>query len=106
MDSKLFFPSKGNKNDDYRPYVSNYKNILERGVDPKPILIDFCKPGCVFWKEKLDRCEHKLEEVIKINPSKSCLYPMRDWVTCVESCVQPKIFDNLKKGKDYKPDFN
>ena len=25
--------------------------------------------------------------MIKTNPTKSCIYPMRDWVTCVEACV-------------------
>ena len=24
------------------------------------------------------------------------MYPMRDWVTCVEGCVQPKIHGLLK----------
>jgi len=100
MDSKLFFPKKNFNHDDYQPLVPHAKSMLDRGIDPKPILIEFCEPHCIFWKEKLDRCESKLEQVIKINPSKSCLYPMRDWVTCVESCVQPKIFNNLQKGKD------
>ena len=87
MNQKLFFPTYHNYSDDYKPFVEKSKNILDRGIDPKPILMDFCTPGCKFWREKLERCESKLEEVIKINPSKSCLYPMRDWVTCVEACV-------------------
>ena len=56
-------------------------------MDPKPLILDYCKPQCIYWKEKLERCEAKLEIVIKTNPTKSCLYPMRDWVTCVEACV-------------------
>lgn len=100
-DAKLFFPIKSIKNDDYRPFVSQSKNILDRGIDPKPLLIDFCSKQCIYQKEKLERCESKLDQVVKLNPSKSCLYPMRDWVTCVDSCVQPKIFDNLEKGKRY-----
>lgn len=100
MNAKLFFPTKGFNNDNYIPVVPHSKNMLERGVDPKPYLIEFCEPGCVFWKEKLDRCESKLENVIKINPSKTCLPPMRDWITCVDSCVNPKIFNNLKRGRD------
>ena len=31
--------------------------------------------------------QKKLERIIKVNPTKSCIYPMRDYVTCVESCV-------------------
>ena len=61
--------------------------MLLRGMDPKPLIMDFCKPQCIYWKEKLERCESKLEVVIKTNPTKSCLYSMRDWVTCVEACV-------------------
>lgn len=68
---------------------------MARGTDPKPVIMDFCKPQCVYWKEKLERCEAKLEIIIKTNPTKSCLYPMRDWVTCVEACVQPKVHNNL-----------
>ena len=41
----------------------------------------------MYWKEKLERCEAQLETVVKISPTKTCLYPMRDWVTCVEACV-------------------
>lgn len=61
--------------------------MIGRGMDPKPLVMDFCKPQCIYWKEKLERCETKLEMVIKTNPTKTCLYPMRDWVTCVEACV-------------------
>ncbi len=105
MDSKLFFPTNGVK-DDFYPYVSKSKNMLERGIDPKPILIEFCEPGCIYFKEKLERCERKLDNVIKINPSKSCMYPMRDWVTCVDACVNPKIFNNLKKGRNHENTYH
>jgi len=94
--------------------VPRTKNLLERGIDPKPILMDLCQQMCVFWKEKLKRCEKKLEKIIKVNPTKSCLYPMRDYVTCVEACVyyflnlyvQPKIFHNLKGVIGYDKEFN
>lgn len=101
MDSKLLFPRKYfyASRADNKITVPSSKNLLDRGIDPKPMLLEFCEPMCVFWKEKLERCEDKLEQIIKINPSKSCLYPMRDWITCVEACVQPKIFENLNKGK-------
>jgi hypothetical protein len=67
--------------------VNSTENPLQRGMDPKPLVLDFCKPQCIYWKEKLERCEKSLEYIIKTNPTKSCLYPMRDWVTCVEACV-------------------
>ena len=71
--------------------------MLKEGKDPKDKLIQDCSPMCIFWKEKLQRCEKKLEKIIKVNPTKSCLYPMRDWVTCVDACVNPTIFHHLKK---------
>lgn len=84
--------------------VNSNMSLLDRGVDPKPTVLEFCKPLCTYWKEKLDRCEHKLAVIVKINPTKTCMYPMRDYVTCVEACAQPKIHNNLigteRKYKD------
>lgn len=91
MDSKLFFPHNQPVHDEtYQPFVPKTKDMLARGIDPKPLLMELCEPMCVFWKEKLKRCEKKLEQIIKVNPTKSCLYPMRDYVTCVEACVKIK----------------
>ncbi len=87
MDSKLFFPISNRNQEYFQPFVPSTKNMIERGIDPKPMLIELCEPFCHFWKEKLTRCEKKLEKIIKVNPTKSCLYPMRDFVTCVEACV-------------------
>lgn len=70
--------------------------MLKEGKDPKDKLIGICSNQCTFWKEKLERCEMKLDQVVKLNPSKSCSYPMRDWVTCIDSCVNPMIFHHLK----------
>ena len=70
--------------------------MLKEGENPKDLLIEDCKPQCKFWKEKLERCEAKLEHIIKINPTKTCMYPMRDYVTCVEACVQPIIHNQLE----------
>ena len=70
--------------------------MISKGEDPKPDLLEECKPKCGHWKAKLERCEKQLEDIVKINPTKSCIYPMRDWVTCVEACTQPMIHNNLK----------
>ncbi len=69
--------------------------MLKEGEDPKPRVLEECKPLCKFWKDKLDRCESQLEIIVKVNPTKTCLYPMRDWVTCVEACAQPVIHNSL-----------
>jgi len=93
--SKFFVPASFNPVLKEEPHYVH--EMLKEGKDPKDRLIQDCTPLCTYWKDKLDRCEMKLEEVIKINPGKSCLPPMRDWVTCVEACVQPTIFHHLKK---------
>jgi len=60
------------------------------------MLIELCKPYCKNWEDKLRRCEVTLKNLKSADPEKSCMYPMRDWVTCVEGCVQPKIHAHLK----------
>ena len=72
------------------------QSMLAAGEDPKSLVLEECKPQCHMWKDKLSRCEKQLEKIIKINPTKTCLYPMRDYVTCVEACTQPLIHNQLK----------
>ena len=69
--------------------------MLKDGEDPKPMLLEECKPLCKHWRDKLDRCEIQLEKIIKVNPTKTCLYPMRDFATCMEACAQPVIHNQL-----------
>lgn len=69
--------------------------MLKNAEDPKPEVKVECEKQCLFWKGKLTRCEQQLELVIKVNPTKTCLYPMRDWVTCVEACTQPIVHNAL-----------
>ena len=92
-------------NNYYRPgmnvTVNSNVNLIEQGSDPKPLVLDYCKPHCIYWKEKLERCEQKLATIIKINPTKTCLYPMRDYVTCVEACAQPKVHNHLKGTEEH-----
>ena len=82
----------------FAPHISEpsyVKTMLKEAEDPKPMVIEECIPQCKAWKDKLTRCEAALEKIIKINPTKTCLYPMRDYVTCVEACAQPVIHNNL-----------
>ena len=76
--------------------VEFVKSKLASGEDPKPEVLEACKPQCEYWYAKLKRCETKLETVIKIDPTKTCMYPMRDYATCVEACAQPIIHNQLK----------
>ncbi len=47
--------------------------MLEKGQDPKDMLIEVCRPGCKFWEDKLRRCEIKLKEIAGADPEKSCV---------------------------------
>lgn len=87
MDRNLNLPIKNYYSEGSDVTVNSQVNVLDRGTDPKPLVLEFCKPLCTYWKEKLERCEHKLASIIKVNPTKTCMYPMRDYVTCVEACV-------------------
>jgi len=37
--------------------------------------------------EKLQRCEVALKNMTNADPELSCMYPLRDWVTCIDGCV-------------------
>ena len=37
------------------------KTKLAAAEDPKPELLELCKPQCEYWAAKLKRCEIKLE---------------------------------------------
>merc|ERR1711935_734536 len=89
--SNFGFPS-GEETPDYPKMTTN---MLERGEDPKELLIEFCRPQCTFWENKLKRCESALQNMVNADPTKSCMYPLRDYVTCIDACVQPKIQTNL-----------
>ena len=81
------------------PHIAQPKYVeemLKQGENPKEYVMEECKPLCTHWKDKVTRCEVQLEKIIKVNPGKTCLYPMRDWITCVEACAQPAIHDVLK----------
>lgn len=69
--------------------------MLEKGQDPKDMMIEVCRPSCTHWEERLKRCEIKLQTMEHADPEMSCMYPLRDWVTCIDSCVNPKIQSQL-----------
>ena len=78
------------------------RGMLEKGQDPKDYLIEVCRPQCSSYQQKLQRCEVALKNMTNADPELSCMYPMRDWVTCVDACVHrlsprcnPKSTPNL-----------
>ncbi len=75
--------------------TAKIKSMLEQGQDPKDWLIGICDNNCVSQRNRLARCEKVLKEMESADATKSCLYPFRDWVTCVDACVQPKIQSQL-----------
>jgi hypothetical protein len=40
------------------------EEMLKDGKDPKDKLIEVCTPHCKYWKDKLTRCELKLEYIV------------------------------------------
>lgn len=63
------------------------RGMIEKGQDPKDYLIEVCRPQCTALQQKLQRCETALKNMTNADPELSCMYPLRDWVTCVDSCV-------------------
>ena len=94
MEATLHFPQANAYDERSFWTINSNVNMLARGQDPKPLILEFCKPNWEYWKGKLERWESKLARVIKINPTKTCMYPMRDYVTCIEACVSfiPRYF--------------
>lgn len=66
MDKNLHFPVKNYYKDGSNVTVDSNLSIIDRGIDPKPMILEFCKPLCIYWKEKLERCESKLATIIKV----------------------------------------
>jgi hypothetical protein len=67
MDKNLHFPVKNFYNEGSNVTVDSRASIVDRGLDPKPLVLEFCKPLCIYWKEKLERCESKLISIIKVS---------------------------------------
>ncbi len=68
------------------------KSMIQKGQDPKDYLIEVCRPQCTAYQQKLQRCETALKNMANADPELSCMYPLRDWVTCVDSCVRSPLF--------------
>ena len=67
------------------------RSMIERGEDPKEMMIEVCRPSCTWYQDRLARCEVTLANLEHANPEKTCMYPLRDWVTCIDNCVNPTI---------------
>ena len=67
MEKNLHFPVKNYYAEGTNATVDSRVSLVDRGVDPKPLVLEFCKPMCTYWKEKLERCEHKLATIIKVS---------------------------------------
>ena len=72
------------------------KDMLSKGEDPKELVMESCQAECVFWSGKLGRCEEALKKMENADPEKTCLYPSRDYIMCIEACAQKQIQSQLK----------
>ena len=79
------------------PMIPNARPTkLQRGEDPKPDFIPYCKMQCNDWGKAYENCER-----IRKDPKgkqTTCIYMYREWMECVEKCVQPKVLNNLYGG--------
>ena len=61
--------------------------MLDKGQDPKEYVMEVCKPDCQGKLDRLHRCETALKNMTHADPELSCMYPLRDFVTCLDGCV-------------------
>ena len=82
-------------------YKTTIKTMLEKGQDPKEYMIEVCRPECKAKFDKLQRCEYALKNMTNADPELSCMYPFRDWVTCIDGCVSSRY--DVGAAKDTRP---
>ena len=83
--------------------TTTIKSMLDKGQDPKEYLLEVCRPECKAKADKLHRCEVALKNMTDADPELSCMYPLRDWVTCIDSCVHPSSFRFSPKSTPNSP---
>lgn len=42
--------------------------MLANGQDPKDYMIEYCRPECKKWEDKLKRCETTLKNMTNADP--------------------------------------
>ena len=50
------------------PEEAKVKAMLANGQDPKDYLIEYCRPECKKWEDKLRRCESTLKNMSNADP--------------------------------------
>ena len=83
--------------------TTTIKSMLDKGQDPKEYLLEVCRPECKAKADKLHRCEVALKNMTDADPELSCMYPLRDWVTCIDSCVHLSSFRSNQKSTPSSP---
>lgn len=81
--------------------TATIKSMIAKGQDPKEYMIEVCRPSCQAKADRLHRCEVALKNMTDADPELSCMYPLRDWVTCIDGCVI--IVYNIGATKDPCP---
>lgn len=78
--------------------TSTIKSMIAKGQDPKEYTIEICRPSCQGKADRLQRCEVALKNMVDADPELSCMYPLRDWVTCIDGCVSNFLFRSNQKS--------
>ena len=68
---------------------------LWRGEDSKPDFISYCNLNCLSWKIQYEDCEKARKDPKAIKKASTCLLMYREYMECLEQCVQPKVVNNL-----------
>ena len=68
---------------------------LMRGEDPKSDFIPYCNLMCKGLGDAYAECERARKDPTLQQKSTTCLYLYREYLECVEGCVQPKVVNNL-----------
>ncbi|KQJ89304.1 hypothetical protein BRADI_4g24760v3 [Brachypodium distachyon] len=66
----------------------------EEPVDPKKYLEERCKPQCVKPLYEYERCVKRVES--DDTGHKHCTGQYFDYLSCIDKCVAPKLFEKLK----------
>ncbi|KAK9501504.1 hypothetical protein O3M35_012216 [Rhynocoris fuscipes] len=63
-------------------------------VDPQDTLRAECAPKCTSYKEKLDKCNDRVNS--RSQTTETCMEELFDYLHCVDGCVAKTLFTKLK----------
>merc|ERR1711939_876768 len=68
--------------------------IYDLSVNPKPMLLGWCKPKCTSERAIYEGCLERAHT--KDLPGAMCTNRYMVWIECMEACVQPALYGLLR----------